>query len=509
MDALKVFVSFGLALPFLGTSLVLLPVLYYTVVALYNIYLHPLRHVPGPKLAAATDLWLVQKSLALKKCPTIHETLNKYGPLVRVAPNKLVVGSQEGIKTIYPIGSKFLKSDWYHTWGLAGFQNVFSTIDPKDHAIRRAITARTFSKNAVLQFLPDIMSHVHGMVRLLDGFAKEIEEGSRASVDLVKIYRYMALDILGSTLFGEDFDLIKTGREHPFVLDLNGCIATIPVRGYLPSWLWRIVSKIPNKQWQFHLGGERRLCDYAAVTAEKVLSRPKTAGSLPTTISAYDAYRDKQGNGLSRERIIGEIAAMYFAGTDTTSTIISFLTFEIARRPDIQSNLFAELKERIPDPDTFPDYAEVETFPYLDCVVQEGLRVYATIPSHLERVVPAGGTKLHGYDIPAGTVVGTQAYSLHRNEEVFPRSHHFDPDRWLHATPEMKKSLSPWGFGSRICMGMHLSYIEMRLILAAQIRNFSVSLPENFDQGEMDMKDFWLIFPKGGTLPMVVKARED
>ena len=36
-----------------------------------------------------------------------------------------------------------------------------------------------------------------------------------------------------------------------------------------------------------------------------------------------------------------------------------------------------------------------------------------------------------GYALPPGTVVGTQAWSMHRNADVFPRPDTFLPERWL------------------------------------------------------------------------------
>ena len=36
-----------------------------------------------------------------------------------------------------------------------------------------------------------------------------------------------------------------------------------------------------------------------------------------------------------------------------------------------------------------------------------------------------------GYAVPAGTVVSTQAWSMHRDANVFPSPETFLPERWL------------------------------------------------------------------------------
>ena len=68
--------------------------------------------------------------------------------------------------------------------------------------------------------------------------------------------------------------------------------------------------------------------------------------------------------------------------------------------------------------------------------------MYGAVSSLLERVVPlqsevhAPGAALDQFDImghslPPGTVVGTQAWSMHRDPDVFPNPEFFDPERWL------------------------------------------------------------------------------
>lgn len=51
-----------------------------------------------------------------------------------------------------------------------------------------------------------------------------------------------------------------------------------------------------------------------------------------------------------------------------------------------------------------------------------GLRMYAIIPGPLPRIVPPNMVDLTiaGIPIPAGSCVATQAWSLHRQEDIFP-----------------------------------------------------------------------------------------
>lgn len=474
----------------------------------YGLYFGPLSKIPGPRIAAATNLWLLRRLYQYRKNRTINDCFEEYGPIVRIGPNKVALNTEQDIKTVYAIGTKFVKSSWYLTWSLMGYDNVFTFINPKQHADRRRITAKLMAKNSVILYLDDISQHIRDFIRLCN---KSAAQGQ--AINFMHLYRYMALDVLGSAALGKSFDLMKTGQSHPFVHDLDACVMAIPPRGYLPSWLWWFIKRIPNKQWQFELGGEQRIFNYSSdIIEEKIQRASKNGGKLSerdanTIVGRYIEHRDDDGKPLPRGEINAELGNIYFAGTDTTSNTLSFLSWELATKPEIQARLFAELKEKMPNHGAVPALEDVETWPFLNAVINETLRKYAAAPSQLERVVPPGGAVLHGYYLPEGTIVGVQAFSIHRKKEVFPDPETFNPDRWLNATDEMRRHFMPFGLGSRICLGMHIAMLEMRLVLACLVRQFELQPLPTQDPRAMEMKDFWLAFPAGKTLELMAIPR--
>lgn len=61
----------------------------------------------------------------------------------------------------------------------------------------------------------------------------------------------------------------------------------------------------------------------------------------------------------------------------------------------------------------------LEALPVLNGVIEETLRLYGAAPGSLPRVVPEGGATMAGHFLPAGTVVATQAYTMHRDGGIF------------------------------------------------------------------------------------------
>jgi len=211
---------------------------------------------------------------------------------------------------------------------------------------------------------------------------------------------------------------------------------------------------------------------------------------------------------------------------DTTSTTLSYLFWELSRRADIAGKLQAELDAAMPDGKTFPDIAILQDLPYLNAFVKEGslliylycithdqlskgLRLYCAAPSLLERVVPNSSTKtaipeafdLMGYALPPGTLVATQAWSVHRSSSVFPSPESFLPERWLEngdnkeQLAAMNQHMMPFGTGSRVCGGQNLAQMALRIAIAAIARNFNVVSPPETTGKSMEMRDSFVYFP--------------
>jgi cytochrome P450 len=143
-----------------------------------------------------------------------------------------------------------------------------------------------------------------------------------------------------------------------------------------------------------------------------------------------------------------------------------------------------------------------------------GLRVHGAAPGLLERVVPAFSPKsessnenfdLMGYSLPRGTIVATEAWSMHHDPSIFPSPSTFLPDRWLETPGSadntkqltmMQQHFMPFGTGSRMCGGHILAMIMLRVVIAAGARNFDVVTPAETIDRSMEDEDslFCLIY---------------
>jgi len=77
------------------------------------------------------------------------------------------------------------------------------------------------------------------------------------------------------------------------------------------------------------------------------------------------------------------------------------------------------LKEVQSLPEGFTSDDVATRCPYVNCVIEETLRLYNSVPGSLPRMVPKGGKEFVGFYVPEGITVATQAYTDHRDASVF------------------------------------------------------------------------------------------
>ncbi|EXJ71677.1 uncharacterized protein A1O5_05485 [Cladophialophora psammophila CBS 110553] len=401
-------------------SLVLLGLLWSAGKAAYRLLFHPLRHVPGPFLARISVKWLIYHDLAGSRAVSLYAAHEKYGNIIRIAPDELSFSDHTVIKEIYSQGTTLLKSPFYS--GLnEGLPNLFDGIDREAHKETRKLLGHAFARSSIIEAEPLVAEQI-------DKFLDWIKQKEATLMNVYAWFLMLSLDIVSSLLMGQPVGALDSDTEHPYLSNLDNHLIMSGVRWQLP-YLLPLTSWIPIPSWQFFLTSQRRLYEYGR--------------------RAFDVYISNH----SRTKRSSEIGSQMIGGTDTTSTTLTYTAWELAKQPALQEVMRNELRTaRLhADSEVLRD-SDLEELPLLNVVVMEGLRLHPAAPSSLPRVVPKGGVRLSGIRVPEGTTVSMMNFSTHHNREAFPEPFSFNPDRWLKTnggTPEMKEPTchSPRGLG--------------------------------------------------------------
>lgn len=92
-----------------------------------------------------------------------------------------------------------------------------------------------------------------------------------------------------------------------------------------------------------------------------------------------------------------------------------------------------------------------------------------------------------------------QSYTTHRDPDVFPDPETFQPSRWLseNVTQDMNELFMPFSKGARVCLGINLAWMELKITTAALLGRYRVQLAPDMQADAMEIKGNFAIFPKG------------
>lgn len=230
-------------------------------------------------------------------------------------------------------------------------------------------------------------------------------------------------------------------QKNQYIMDIETNGLAGGIRGTFP-FMVNVSKVVPIPIFEAAAASAKRLRHYAEHSIERSKRVAAEDESYPMLLKKLFRADD---NGLSDRDIVNNAMAFIIAGSDTTANTMTYLTWALCKHPEIRDALVEELRSL---PEEFSEQ-DLRSLPRLNNVVKETLRLYCAAPSALPRIVPAEGVVFSGHRLPGGTTVSTQAYTLHRNADIFPDPEIFDPSRWTAPTKDMKDAYMPFGGGSR------------------------------------------------------------
>ena len=388
-----------------------------------------LRKIPGPLLSRFTNVPLKIAVLSGGRTKYIHSLHQQYGSIVRIAPFEVHVSDIDSARQIHRVGTQFTKSAWYQNQSPVQYDDdtcgVFGLRGLEKAKARRKLFQQAGTRAAVKEWEPIIVDIV---IRAVGKIKRDASEGT---ADLVKWWSMMTADVLGSLAFGEPFNLVKNERKTQMMKDIETSMVFIGVRTELP-WLWALVCNLPLPG----IGRPQAFFERFYEYGDRAVQNTKNAvkGSARTLFSKM--YPEDGSQMIPDWLIASESANIIIAGSDTTAMALTYLVYRVLKEPAIKRKLLDELATCT----DHPCWEELEGKQYLNNVIQETLRLHAPVCSSLTRNAPKGGATLAGYHVPEDTVVGTQAYTYHRDPAVWP-----EPERYVRDTLVSLRSKGPGG----------------------------------------------------------------
>lgn len=341
----------------------------------------------------------------------MHETEKlhmQYGTIVRTAPDEISVSDPEGWKDIYAIrpGHKpFPKNPvWWGGKSTGLPESLINAEDEADHDRIRWLMAPAFTPKAVEAQERTVQSYVDLLVQRLRERAAAKED-----VDIVSWYNFTTFDIVGDLGFGEPFDCLKNSKYHPWVAIIFSYFKVFVIAAgfrFYPGLSKILMALIPASV-------RKQSLESKAMTKEKIHRRLNLESERIDFMTPVIRQQDEKS--MSIPEIEGSFNTVIVAGSETTATLLSGITNYLTRDSRIMNQLCTEVRSKFHDEKDIT-FSSLKNLPYLNAVIQEGMRMCPPTAGGLPRVVPAGGDTVCGHWFPEGVRLITHSLKKGKND---------------------------------------------------------------------------------------------
>ncbi|KAF7538061.1 hypothetical protein G7054_g3272 [Neopestalotiopsis clavispora] len=382
--------------------------------SIYAIYLHPLRDFPGPKLSAVTRIpyWIVcLRGNQVRHLVKLHK---QYGPVVRFAPDDLSYadgrawkdiagpggGAQKGGGSSRQQQKENPKEVGFHAPSCNGTPNLVTENDPERHAAIRRVFSPAFSERALKAQEPLFHKYADLMVR---------KGGAAGTINMTELLNWATFDIMADLAFGESLGLLEKGAYSSWIAIVFNAVRVLPfvqMVSFYPLLKKLYDALEPKSVLAMRL-------DHFNHTVERVDKRLREGSERPDLWNLVE-----ETNVLMVKEMHTNAELFMLAGTETTASLLTGLTYHLLANPEKMKILTDEIRSRFENYQdiTFEALAQLD---YLNACIREGLRVYPSIPSGIPRVVADGGNIILGKYVPGGTRVSVHQTATYRSPANF------------------------------------------------------------------------------------------
>ncbi|KAA8576391.1 hypothetical protein EYC84_006522 [Monilinia fructicola] len=285
---------------------------------------------------------------------------------------------------------------------------------------------------------------------------------------MTKWYNWVTFDIFGDLCFGESFQCVEKVSHHPWVSTLFDSM--------------KLASLTMATRRQPLL---------------KTISKFFIPGSLLERVQAHNQLVTERSREEEKSiPITSSAAILIIAGSETTGTVLSGLTYRLLQNPEVLRRLVKMIRETFASEDQI-NIEGVSNLTYLLAVLHESMRIYPPHHSTSTNHWPDGDI-VCGKWIPAKTTVAVNNWAAFRSARNFTDPDKFIPERFMgdsRYASDNFDAFQPFSLGPRRnCIGRHLAYAEMLLTITRILWNFDLELCDGMDK--WDQQKIYLLWQK-------------
>jgi len=362
-----------------------------------------------------------------------------------------------------------------------GKSNLFVS-DGEDWRRQRKIMGPAFTPLNIHSFTPNIQTKCRHFVDLWKTMCENSQNQS-VLIDIAKESPTITRSVITSIAFNDDNaeeEIYKAVTGVVMGLINITILHMIPFTKYLPDALKGI--KIIDRSIAIFDKWVKKVIN----SAENDVIKSEMEKHKKSFAHILVKARDEESNGMLTDKEVRDnIALFYFAGQETTATLLTYCLYYMTQNVEAQKKMQEESDRILSSTDDNITPSQIEQMDYISNFVNETLRLWCPVKS-ITRVANKDIT-LGKYFIPKNTFMQILVQSLHCCPEYWgDDANKFIPERWekLDIVQVRKDGyFIPFSIGVRLCIGQRLATQEMIQLLSLVAKYFDISAP--VDLGEV------------------------
>lgn len=363
-------------------------------------------------------------------------------------------------------------------------KNLFNMLHDEGWHDMRATLSPTFTASK----MRTIFTLMRQCSEQFVNYYKQSEDN--VSVDLKDSFTRFANDVIGTSAFGVTCDSLKHRNNEFYVMgkaltNFSGLRSLRFFSYTISPFLSKLLRiRFLNKKLEEFF--KNLIRETLAIRTQKNIIRADMIQLLMAAQrireqDAIDGEQKHKKNSISDDDITAQALIFFLAGFEVISTAMTFLAYELALNPEIQSKLYEEISATLEENSGNITYEAIISMKYLDSVVSESLRLHAPL-AFIDRksvkpytIHPSRSSEapLH---LEKGTTIWVPVSSFHHDEKYFPNPMKFDPERFNDENKHKIKPFTylPFGAGPRTCIGSRFALLEIKLIILQILQHFEI-----------------------------------
>lgn len=338
----------------------------------------------------------------------------------------------------------------------------------------RATLSPAFTSLKLRDMAPMI---IHCIKNTLEVLAEQVSCGAN-EIKVADLCGKLSLDVICATAFGTDVNSPSKEKERDILSTKAGQLDSEPITRFplvitrtFPS-LRPLVLSVLLRRRKENIKYLRAFCDKVAKRRQD--SSVKNPDLLQLMLdSRIDevSINSNTSKGLTDFEIAANSITMLMAGRTTVSNAMTYLAYNLAMYPKIQSKLQHEIDSFYAKYQSL-DWTVVSQIKYLEMCILESLRLYCPF-SRVARQAKHD-VEIGQFRILKGTSIDIPIQALSRDPEYWANPLEYDPERFRDMSRIDAAVYQPFGNGPRHCVGKRMAIMEMKLFASALLQKYDL-----------------------------------